>query len=209
MKYNPDIHHRRSIRLKDYDYSSDGIYFVTICTYERELLFEKVDCKKIVEKEWYRTAVVRSIVHLDEFICMPNHIHGIIVFIAPCRGEAVPRPDLFSPDLLSDFSSPVLSRPDLVVNKNAFMKKRATHRVAPTQGIRPNSLGAIIGQFKTITTKRINQFRGTMGCPVWQRNYYERVIRNENELNRIGQYIRDNPSNWETDEETPNRRGDS
>ena len=181
MKYNPDIHRRRSIRLKEFDYAQTGAYFITICTRERELLFGHADYESIVHDEWYRTAIVRPSIQLDEFICMPNHFHGIIIFIEPCRGEAVPRPDL-TPN------------------------KRATRRVAPTQGIRPNTLGAIIGQFKSMTTKRINQLRGTTGLSVWQRNYYEHIIRNEDELYRIRQYIRDNPLNWETDEENPNRR---
>jgi putative transposase len=181
MTYNPDIHRRRSIRLKGFDYSQAGAYFVTICTRERELLFAHEDYQAIVHDEWLRTAVVRPYIQLDEFTCMPNHIHGIIHIVEPCRGEAMPRPDL-------------------------ALNKRATHRVAPTRDMRSDSLGAIIGQFKSVTTKRINQLRGTTGLPAWQRNYYEHIIRREDELHRIRQYIRDNPLNWDTDEENPNRK---
>src|SRR3990172_10494093 len=86
MNYNPDIHHRRSIRLKGFDYSQPGTYFVTICTRERELLFEHDNYKAIVGDEWFRTAIVRPHIQLDEFICMPNHIHGIILIVKPVGG---------------------------------------------------------------------------------------------------------------------------
>ena len=94
MNYNPDFHHRRSIRLKGFDYAQAGAYFVTICTCKRELLFGHADYKAIVQDEWHRTSAVRSSVQMDEFIVMPNHLHGIIFFVEPCRGEAMPRPDL-------------------------------------------------------------------------------------------------------------------
>ena len=181
MKFNPDIHRRRSVRLKEFDYASPGAYFVTICTRDRELLFENPDYKTIIQDEWDRTAVVRPKIHLDEFVCMPNHIHGIIAFIEPVGARR---------------------RLALIHDQT----NRATHRVAPTKSVQSNSLGAIIGQFKSITTKRINRLRGTIELSIWQRSYYEHVIRNEDELIRIRQYIHDNPLNWETDEENPNRK---
>ena len=177
MKYNPDIHHRRSVRLAGFDYSKVGAYFVTICTRERELLFENPTYKAIIQDEWHRTATVRPYIRLGEFICMSNHIHGIISIVEP-----------------------VGARRGLAQNK------RATHRVAPTRTMRSNSLGAVIGQFKSLTTKRFNQLRETTVMSVWQRNYFERIIRNEDELNRVRQYIHDNPLNWDTDEEDPNRK---
>ena len=177
MKYNPDIHHRRSVRLRGFNSARPGAYFVTICTRDRELLFENPAFKAIVNDEWFRTPVVRPYIQLDEFICMPNHIHGII-----------------------SIDEPVGARRRLARNK------RATHRVAPTRTMQSNSLGAVIGQFKSLTTKGINQLRKTTGMSVWQRNYYERVIRSEDELNRIRQYIHDNPLNWKTDEENLNRK---
>jgi REP element-mobilizing transposase RayT len=181
MNFNPDIHHRRSIRLKGFDYARPGAYFVTICTRDRELLFENPAYKTIIQDEWHRTEVVRPHIHLDEFICMPNHIHGIISIVEPVGARRR------------------LALPTTETN-------RATHRVAPTKKIQSNSLGAIIGQFKSITTKLINRLRGTIELSIWQRSYYEHIIRNEDELNRVRQYIRDNPVNWETDEENPNRK---
>lgn len=87
MKYNPDIHHRRSIRLKGYDYSSEGAYFITICTQNMECLFGEIvegnivlnDIGRIVENEWLKTSIIRRNIELDEFIIMPDHFHGIIV----------------------------------------------------------------------------------------------------------------------------------
>jgi len=177
MNFIPDIHHRRSVRLKGFNYAQPGAYFVTICTWERELLFENTAYKAVIHDEWFRTAVIRPYIKLDEFICMPNHIHGIISIVEP-----------------------VGARRCLARNE------RATHRIAPTKKIQSDSLGAVIGQFKSITTKRINRLRGTIELPIWQRSYYEHVIRSEDELNRIRQYIRDNPLNWEIDEENPNRK---
>lgn len=129
--------HRRSIRLKGYDYRAGGSYFVTLCTYDRGALFGSItdnamvlnDCGRIVREEWERTAVVRSNVELDIAAIMPNHLHGIIV--------------------ITD-------------------DPRATGPVAPTTdrptGPLAGSLGAIIGQFKTVSTRRINTLRGTPGA---------------------------------------------
>ena len=110
--------------------------------------------------------------HQDEFVVMPNHIHGIIWII----------------------------------------DGKATHRVAPTnhpRGLKPGSLGSIIGQYKSITTKRINQIQNTPGIRVWQRNYYDRVIRNDKELDAIRQYIQTNPENRKSDLGLPIRHRDN
>ncbi len=157
-----EIKRRRSIRLKGYDYRQPGAYFITICTYPRLEIFGDVVAGKmnlnpageIVREEWLKTAQIRPTVELyeDEFVVMPNHMHGIIWIV---ESQSV----------------------------------GATRRVAPTNKINtlvPNSIGAILGQFKSITAKRINAFQGTPGIPVWQRNYYERIIRNEGELKNSG-----------------------
>ena len=177
-RYDPEKHRRRSIRLKGYDYSAPGAYFVTICTHNREPLFGWIvdgemvlnEYGQIVWKEWFRTAQVRSNVALfeDEFIVMPNHIHGIIWIV------------------------------------------EATRRVAPTDGPRgplSGSLGAIIAQYKSIVTKRINAVRGTPGASVWQRNYYEHIIRTERALDAIRRYIAENPLRWHLDRYNPDAVG--
>ncbi len=151
---------------------------------------------RISEKEWKRTGVIRQNVELDAFVIMPNHIHGIIVL-----------------------NDDVGERRCLAHEKEIPIYKRAIHRIAPTKEIRgaePGTIGAILGQFKSIVTKQINTVRNTPGVPVWQRNYYEHIIRNEDELNRIREYIINNPPRWAEDENNPvnlkglgNSRGNS
>jgi REP element-mobilizing transposase RayT len=124
---------------------------------------------KIAWEEWDNNAKVRKNLEQDEYIVMPNHVHGILV---------------------------ILRENDV----------GATRRVAPTEhlnGPASGSIGAIIGQFKSIVTKGINSRRGTPGLPVWQRNYYEHVIRDEDELLKIREYIANNPKKWAEDENNP------
>lgn len=180
MKFNPLKPHRRSIRLKGHDYTAPGAYFVTICTHQRAELFGDVvegemrlnEYGQIVADEWERSAIVRAEIQLDEWVVMPNHVHGIIVINDP--------------------------------GVEATRHVGATRRVAPTDaqsrnGPAPNSIGAIMAQFKSIATKRINEIRATPSAPVWQRNYYEHVIRNDRELTAIRRYIQNNPLQWPLD----------
>jgi len=185
MTHDRVKHQRRSVRLTEYDYAQPGAYFITICTNNREcLLGEMADaavllnaCGDITVDEWLRTAVVRHNVSLDAFVVMPNHLHGIIL-IAHQKVDA-----------------PTVRRGDPA--GRPYMPNRA-------HGPAPGSVSAIVGQFKAAATKRISVLRGTPGA-VWQRNYYEHVIRNEGELNDIRQYITDNLAAWETDENNPSR----
>jgi len=179
---NDDLkrHHRRSIRLPDWDYAGTGAYFVTICTHKRLCLFgEVVDGQirlnpwgEIARAEWFQTAVVRPYVVLydDEFVVMPNHVHGIIGIAGDGNRRGDPS------------GRPYHDRP---------------------RGPTPGSIGAIIAQYKSIVTKRINALRNVPGAPVWQRNYYEHIIRNERDLRHIREYILNNPARWETDENHP------
>jgi len=128
MTYNPDIHHRHSIRLKDYDYSQNGAYFVTICTWQRECLFGEIvngemvlnDMGLIVVDEWEKTAIVRKNVILDEFVLMPNHFHGVIFFSEDVGATPVARPDATG------------SNVGCCAERRETHTSRATHRVAPT-----------------------------------------------------------------------------
>jgi REP element-mobilizing transposase RayT len=177
MKVNPRIYHRRSIRLKGYDYSQSGTYFVTICAKDRELYFEKYrGLQEIVRQQWEELPQRFPDLTLDEFIIMANHIHGILIVGAGL--------------------APALSY-------------RATARVAPTFSVdRPApTVGEIVGTFKSlcihdwltyIKEKKIDAI-----WKFWQRNYYEHVIRNEDELNRIREYIQNNPLKWHLDKENP------
>jgi len=179
MGYDPDKHHRHSIRLREWDYAQPGAYFVTIVAYGRELLFGQVvdgeirlsEFGEIVSNEWLASAGIRREIQSDAFVVMPNHIHGIVWIFAD----------------------------DDIVG--------ATGRSPlPPRGPIPKSLGSFIAGYKSAVTKRINEIRGTPGNPVWQRNYYERVIRNERELDAIRRYIRDNPAHWAEDPENPSLR---
>jgi REP element-mobilizing transposase RayT len=173
-------HNRRSIRLKDYDYSQTGMYFVTICAKDRKCLFGKIkneemelnELGEIIEEEWIKSSEIRKEICLDEFIIMPNHLHGV-VFI--------------------DNGDDVLMEDDAAVGANGRSPLR----------MKPKSISSFMAGFKSAVTKRINLFRNTPASPIWQRNYYERVIRNEKELDGIRQYIYYNAGNWYNDIENP------
>ena len=180
MKYNPEIHRRRSIRLKAYDYSSPGAYFVTICTYNKNLFFEDHELAKIAREVWDTIPQHHPTVHIDEFVVMPNHVHGILWLSNVRRGRMHP-----------------------ALSKDAVSLPEGAMHGAPTVTNR-RSLSTIIQNFKAEVKRRIR--RNTQVYFAWQRNYYERVIRNEIELNQVRQYIQDNPLNWETDEENPKRQ---
>ena len=187
MPYDPNIHHRRSIRLRGYDYARAGAYFVTICAQGRECLFGEITDGKmqvngygeIVASWWEDVPRHFPAVELDAAIVMPNHFHGIIMIAEPV-GAGSPRP-----------------APRPVTGGNT--KTGAV--TAPLRG-RP-TLGQIVAYFKYLSTKHINISRGTPGVRIWQRNYYEHIIRNEADLCRIREYIANNPLKWELDQLHP------
>jgi REP element-mobilizing transposase RayT len=168
MTHSQPQYHRRSIRLPAYDYAQAGAYFVTMVCKDGALLLEDPRFRAAAEEAWLWLGDQYEFVHLDEYVVMPNHLHGIIVISDPCRGGS---------------------------------------RAAPTGAANRKPLGQLVGAFKTVSTKRINEIRGTLGLPVWQRNYYERVIRDDEELNHTRQYIIDNPAHWAEDRENPNNVG--
>ena len=188
MKFNRIITNRRSIRLKEYDYSQEGYYYITVCTKNRECWFGDVvsskiklsDLGKIVYDEWLKTEQIRDNVETDIFVVMPNHIHGIVII---------------NDNVDSHVGAPRWGAQNIDM--------RARHRHAPTNKYwKPNSLGSIINQFKSVVTKRIHSIGHHNFA--WQRNYYEHIIRNENELNKIQEYIINNPLQWGLDENNPN-----
>ncbi len=174
--YDPTIHHRRSIRLQNYDYRQAGAYFVTICTRGRETVFGDIvdDAMhlnaygQIVVEDWAWLADQFTYIDLDAWVVMPNHLHGIIVI----TDEANLRDD---------------------------SGREGDSSIAPT-GVRL-PLGRIVGAFKTMATKHVNEWRETPGMPLWQRNYYEHVIRDDGDLHRIREYIAANPAHWLEDSE--------
>lgn len=155
---------RQSLRLPDYKYNENGVYFVTICTYKKRCLFGHIadgrmianEWGNIVKEEWLRSESLRKNVELDMFVLMPNHLHGIII--------------------ISDDQVPA--------NATRFSTLKA------------GSLGAIIGQFKSIVTKRVRRLPDRPDHLIWQRNYYENVIRTHKIWNRIRKYVATNPERW-------------
>jgi putative transposase len=179
MRSDPNRHHRRSIRLRGYDYTQPGAYFVTICTQNRAYLFGQMvdgemvlsDGGRMVQTVWDEMPVHYEGVAIETFIVMPNHIHGIIVLVGAATGGRPPSGQAQGP--------------------------------APTIGI---SLPDVVQRFKTMTTKRyVDGVRQRRWPPfpgrLWQRGYYEHIIRDEESLDRIRQYIDDNPAQWELDRE--------
>ena len=209
MGFDAQKHHRRSIRLVDYDYAGLGAYFITVCVHDRESLFGdivEVEIRlnrwgEIADECWRAIPVHFENVELDAFVVMPNHVHGIIV-IADVVGATHASP-------LRDASPPpgASSRPDAVPPPHASPSQHASSLQSPLptipNGPKPRSIGAIIGSYKSGVSKRINETRATPGQPVWQRNNYEHVIRDEAELARIREYIETNPARWTVDRENP------
>jgi REP-associated tyrosine transposase len=177
-------HYRRSIRLKEYDYSWPGWYFVTICTRNRECTLGEIvndlmahsNMANIIKKYWEDIPKHFPSVELDESVIMPNHMHGIIILNEPRRGGvSSPRLDTDTMHSLGDETSP----------------------------LRELTLGRVVAFFKYQSTKKVNEERGTPGAKVWQRNYYEHIIRNDADLHRIRMYIQNNPLQWALDDENP------
>ncbi len=205
MTYDPEKHHRRSIRLPGYDYTQSGAYFVTICAHERQCMFgEIVDGKMqlngfggIVEKWWREIPHHFVNVEIDYDIIMPNHFHGILWILQNRGGEVTsPPPSVYTNDRRGEVTSPLPS---------VYTNGRGGGITPPP---RKPTLGQIIAYFKYQSTKLINEIRQSPGVAVWQRNYYEHIIRNEKDLNRIREYIINNPLRWQFDRENPNGQPD-
>jgi len=195
-RYNPDIHHRRSIRLKGFDYSRSGAYFITICVRDRECLFGEImdgemeinQFGQLVESVWNDLPSHYPHLSLDRFVVMPNHIHGIVIFDASGAID------------------------DIVNNVHGADIVGAGLKPAPTEHAQMESvamesnrhgLPEIVRTFKTFSARRINEIRNIPGVPVWQRNYYEHVIRDEADYNRMAEYISTNPQRWLDDKMHP------
>lgn len=196
-KFDPKIHHRHSIRLPGYDYSQAGAYFVTIVTWRRDCLFGEVvngemilnKAGKIVQWEWENLAQSFKFVELGIDQVMPNHFHGVLSF----RDVGANR---------SGINDTMTGKNPLHNNIPSGLEGSPLPR-----GPKAASLGAVIGQFKSRVTKRLWKMPELTGTPIWQRNYYEHIIRNEREMGNIWRYIEANPVNWGEDEENPNNAG--
>jgi putative transposase len=162
MKFNPEKHHRKSTRLKNYDYSSSGVYFMTICVFQRECIFGEIangemilsSAGERVLEVWEGLPLRFPTVELDAFVIMPNHVHGVICLTVD-GSEAV-------------------------------------------------SISTVLRVFKSLSARAINQDLGRAERPAWQKRFWDRVVRDEAELERVRTYILNNPQSWAEDAENPN-----
>jgi len=173
-------HHRRSIRMPSYDYGSDGPYFLTVCTFKRACVFGDVrddavvlnSYGAIVREELERSTEIRPGFVLHAFVVMPNHLHALADLPEVEEGMGVGE----------------------TVGAHSCAPLHAGFR---RQG---RSLASFVAQFKATVTRRINAERATPGQAVWQRNYYEHIVRDDEDLSRIREYIEENPRRWAEDE---------
>ncbi len=171
--------HRKTIRLRDYDYSDPGGYFLTICTHSREELLGKIVNQEmrlsgpgeVVRQWWLRLEERFPDVELDSCIIMPNHIHGIVIILEKERKDVGALHELPLQDT-----------------------KRTRRRMV---------LPRVVGYFKMNSAKQVNRLSVSSANPLWQRNHYEHVIRNQYELSKIREYIENNPAKWDLDRENP------
>ena len=176
MWHPSDKRGRRSTRLPSYDYAQTGAYFLTICARGRRCLFGQMAAEAmrlnwlgdIVRDEWVRAAEMREEIHLDAFVIMPNHLHGIVMIEQePASCQSPPH--------------------------------------APGErlrGVPRRSLGSFVIGFKSAVTRRVRK-KDRGNASLWQRNYYEHVVRSEEELNKVREYILCNPARWAWDSENP------
>jgi putative transposase len=183
-KYNPNIHHRRSIRLKGYDYSQAGLYFITICCGDRICRFGEIEngmmilneLGEIAYNEWRKLSERFKNMELDAFQIMPNHIHGIIALNVPPVGAG------FTPAPIPNTMQPHSGN-------------------GQPQGIAP-TVSDIVGAYKSLVANgclEIYKSKNKIMGKLWQRNYYEHIIRNEKSYQTISEYILNNPSKWNDD----------
>jgi putative transposase len=213
------MHHRRSIRLKHYDYQNTGVYYVTICTKYRSRILGRVKNGKIARDEWIKTAQLRDYILIDEFVIMPDHMHGVLII---SRADDVdfgtqkirrgmmhhaqtnipaPNQNMLKSPHHPPTNTPVPFKPKSKTpyhvptnNADQYNQQTPTKR----QFAKPikNSLPTIVSAYKASVTRKINCLRNTPGGIIWQRNYYEHFVRNENVLLIIRKYIFNNPGKY-------------
>jgi putative transposase len=190
--HNPIVlPHRKQLRLRGYDYAFPGVYFVTICSAGKRPVFGSIRGEsivlsragEIVRCEWIALVERFARLVLDEFVIMPNHLHGVLAFVG-YAGGACPAP----------------------MTTNTTTKPGGAS-LDPKGGASPSpTLFDVIGAFKSISTIKVNKLLGRRGVPLWQRSYYEHIVRTGEDLRKIQRYISENPLMWSLDPENPNRR---
>jgi REP element-mobilizing transposase RayT len=230
MKYDSAIHHRRSIRLKGYDYSRCGAYFITLCTQERLCLFGDIvdgvmvfnDAGRMIYRTFEEMPTKYPGIQIDMFVVMPNHLHGVIIIENEICVGAAPRGRPLS---LSNKPNSCLTedidKGQMVNNRKQYERqpRQGQPREGQPRGVAPTedgrmSLSDIVHRFKSFTTHLYsNGVKEHKWAPfpgrLWQRNYYERIIRGENEFSKIREYIETNPYAWDEDEDNPYKTGNN
>ncbi len=198
MTYNPQIHHRKSIRLKGYDYSREGLYFITLCVQNRLQLFGKIKngktelniFGKIAKEEWKKSTEIRKNISLGEFITMPNHFHGIIKI----------NYSLSEKNHSGEFKSPTQTIGAIIRGFKGATTKRIKILISQ---IKTSALPADTGELQ-FAPNELEEIKALIekidpNKSIWQRNYYERIIRDDTAYRNISNYIRNNPKKWEED----------
>ncbi len=223
--YAAKKHHRRSVRLRGYDYSQPGEYFVTLCVEDMKTLFGRVldgrmelnALGEIADQEWRQSSTIRHELELDDWVVMPNHLHGIVRIVAPAGPLVGTQSQSPSPKAIVGAQGIVPLRPLGNATKAPLGLARLPKPGVGAQGLaplrplsripprRPRSLATFVGGFKSAVKIRINELRGTPRAPVWQENYHEHIIRNPHELEILRDYIRHNPLRWACDRYNPER----
>ena len=205
MVYDPRRHHRRSIRLRGYDYAGGGAYYVTICTLKKDFAFGEVvegemllnEPGRLMEMAWHSLHNRFTSLVLDAFQVMPNHLHGVFVLPGPGLDPALAKAT--GAPIIQPFENrrgrpfgPAVGEPD---------KRQGTASRPPTR--RRTSMGDVVGAFKSISTIAVNKLLHRIGTRLLHENFYEHIIRDVGELEAIRDYIIHNPQRWLDDPENP------
>ncbi len=184
------MYKRRSIRCRNREYTKPGAYFLTILTHQRKHLFGRVESGKMIlnsygriaEREWLKTGEMRPYLSLDAYVIMPDHIHMIIII-----NSVIP--------------------PSTHMDSTHCVRANCVRPSVDTETERgfSGSIGAVISGYKASVTRKINTLRNTPGLSVWQRNYFDRILREKDTLKRYRDYIHLNPENWCKSEKTPSK----
>jgi len=210
-KYNPNIHHRRSIRLKGYDYSQAALYFITICCNDRACLFGRVknnemilnNAGTMIQNEWSILPERFKNIQLHEFIVMPNHFHAILEIVGAtlvvAQNDVIIHNNVVARNDIIIHNDNIMQN-NVIMNNDVIIQKGQPQGIAPTD----KTVGDMVGAFQSIIT--VNYIRGVknMGWKpfngkLWQRNYWEHIIRNEKSYHTISEYIINNPTKWNDD----------
>ena len=202
-KFNPQIHHRKSMRLPGYDYGQEGLYFLTFCCQGRAHVFGEIvngemvlnEYGLIAQNEWLKTPEVRPNIELDVFVIMPNHIHAIVVIAH--RVETNIPTDNGKGELNSPVNTGRIQSAPTDNGKGELNSPVNTGQIQSGPTGTSNTIGAIVRGYKSSVTKQL----GLLGFDgkVWQRNYHDHIIRNEQAFQNISNYIINNPARWDED----------